>query len=255
MKIVSFNINGLRAILKKGLVEDLVKLDADIVFLQETKLSSLDYEEGSNFLDTPYKGYFTISKLKKGYSGVAFLVKKEPLSIHYGLDNNEYDEEGRIITLEYPSFYLVGAYVPNSGEELVRLDFRLEFESKMKEYLVKLDKVKPVIYCGDLNVAHEPIDIKNPKSNEHNAGYTLEERNALSNLISSGFIDTFRHFHKDEVKYSWWSYRFNSRARNAGWRIDYFLVSSRFINQIEDSLILNEINGSDHCPIELIVKD
>lgn len=254
MKIVSFNINGLREILKKGLADDLNKLDADIIFLQETKLSSLDYKQGSNFLGTPYKGYFTISKVKKGYSGVAFLVKNEPLSIHYGLDNNEYDEEGRIITLEYPSFYIVGAYVPNSGEELVRLTYRLEFESKMTEYLVKLDSIKPVIYCGDLNVAHEPIDIKNPKSNEHNAGYTIEERNALTTLLKTGFIDTFRYFHKEEVKYSWWSYRFNSRARNAGWRIDYFLVSSRFIGQIEDSLILNEITGSDHCPIELIVK-
>lgn len=255
MKIVSFNINGLRAILKKGLIDTLDSLDADIVFLQETKLSELSYPLGSNFESTAYKSIFTISKTRKGYSGVAFLVKKEPISIHFGLENNEYDEEGRIITLEYPSFYLVGAYVPNSGENLARLDFRLEFEKKMASYLSKLDKTKPVIYCGDLNVAHNPIDIKNPKSNEHNAGYTLEERNAFSFLLSLGFIDTFRYIYPDTVKYSWWSYRFNSRARNAGWRIDYFIVSSRFIDNVADSLILNDINGSDHCPIELIIKD
>ena len=255
MKIVSFNVNGIRAILKKGLEETLNKLDADVVFLQETKLSGLDFGQDEPFLNTLYKGHFTISKEKKGYSGVAFLTKKDPLSIHYGLTNNEYDEEGRIITLEYDSFYLVGAYVPNSGEGLARLPFREKFEAKMADYLTSLDEIKPVIYCGDLNVAHKEIDIKNPKSNEHNAGYTIEERTMLSSLLSKGFIDTFRYFHKDEIKYSWWSYRFKARERNAGWRIDYFLVSSRFINNVEDSLILNDILGSDHCPIELILKD
>lgn len=255
MKIVSFNINGLRACLKKGLIDTLNDLDADIVFLQETKLSELSYPLLSFFESTAYKSIFTISKIKKGYSGVAFLVKKEPISIHFGLDNNEYDEEGRIITLEYPSFYLVGAYVPNSGENLIRLDFRMEFENKMAAYLSKLDKIKPVIYCGDLNVAHNPIDIKNPKSNEHNAGYTLQERNAFSSLLDLGFIDTFRYIYPDKIKYSWWSYRLNSRARNAGWRIDYFIVSKRFIDKVIDSLILNDINGSDHCPIELVIKD
>ena len=255
MKIISFNVNGIRAILKKGLEETLNKLDADIIFLQETKLSNLDFGQDEQFLNTKYKGHFTISKERKGYSGVAFLTKEEPLSIHYGLTNNEYDNEGRVITLEYPSFYLVGAYVPNSGEELIRLPFREKFEEEMAKYLTTLDKTKPLIYCGDLNVAHEEIDIKNPKANEHNAGFTKEERRWFSSLLSKGFIDTFRYFHKEEIKYSWWSYRFKARERNAGWRIDYFLVSSRFIDKVEDSLILTDVLGSDHCPIELVLKD
>ncbi len=251
MKIISWNINGIRAALGHNLKESLLGLDADIIFLQETKLS-----EGVDFpLELPgYSLHFTISKVKKGYSGVAFFCKKKPLSVHFGLEDGSYDEEGRIITLEYQDFYLVGAYVPNSGEELKRLSFRLEYEKRLKAYLSSLQAKKPVIYTGDMNVAHKEIDLKNPDSNHHNAGFTDEEREAFSSLLSIGLVDAFRYFHGDEIRYSWWSYRFHAREKNAGWRIDYFLVSSSFMDQIVSSDIHNEIYGSDHCPIELVIK-
>ena len=251
MKLISWNINGIRAALTHNLKESLLSLEADIIFLQETKLS-----EGMEFpLELPgYELYFTVSKVKKGYSGVAFFCKQKPLSVHYGLEDGAYDEEGRLITLEYPSFYLVGAYVPNSGEELKRLPFRLEYERRLKSYLASLQSKKPVIYTGDMNVAHEEIDLKNPDSNHHNAGFTDEEKNAFSSLLSIGLVDTFRHFHPEEVRYSWWSYRFHAREKNAGWRIDYFLVSESFMDKVISSSIHNEIYGSDHCPVELLIK-
>ena len=251
MKLVSFNVNGIRAILGKDFKKTFEELDADIFSLNETKWSDNDsfvfYPEG-------YYTYFTNSTVRKGYSGVAVFTKKEPLSVHYGLENNEYDDEGRVITLEFENFYYVACYVPNAGDGLKRLDFRLEFEERMTNYLKNLDKIKPVIYAGDLNVAHKEIDLKNPKANVMNPGFTLEERNAFSELLSNNFIDTYRYKYPNAVKYTWWSYRFNARANNAGWRIDYFVVSDRIKDLIEDSLIHNEIMGSDHCPISLIIK-
>ena len=253
MKFISFNVNGIRAILKKSFIDDFDKLNADIFAIQETKYSE-DLHLDFPFKPDGYYVYWTNSKDKKGYSGVAVFSKIKPLDVHYGLENEKYDNEGRVITLEYNNFYFVACYVPNSGEGLVRLDFRMNFENDLKEYLIKLDNRKPVIYCGDLNVAHEEIDIKNPKTNTMNAGFTKEEREKMTELLSNGFIDTFRQLHKDEIKYSWWSYMFNSRARNAGWRIDYFLVSERIINNVKVADIHNEIFGSDHCPIELDIE-
>lgn len=251
MRFVSFNVNGIRAIVKKNFNEDFTSLDADLFFLEETKLSDDKFPVSFPGYDL----YFTNSKVKKGYSGVAVFTRKKPLSVHYGLTNGEYDEEGRVITLEYPSFYFVGAYVPNSGEELKRLPFRMEFEEHLLNYLKMLDSKKPVIYTGDLNVAHEEIDLKNPSTNHHSAGFTDEERQKMTTLLNNGFIDTFRHFHPAEVKYSWWSYRFHAREKGIGWRIDYFIVSERYINQVTKSEILNDIYGSDHCPVLLETKD
>ena len=239
--------------MKKGIEESLSSLNPDIIVLQETKLSE---DDPSSFPYKPdgYDLYHTISKWIKGYSGVAILSKIKPLNVHYGLNNGEYDNEGRIITLEFDSFFLVGVYVPNSGDGLKRLGFRMEFEDRLKEYLLGLDARKPIVYTGDLNVAHKEIDIKNPKANEMNAGYTIEERTKFGGLLDSGFIDTFRFKYPDMVKYSWWSYRFHARENNAGWRIDYFLVSKRIIDKVSDSKIHNEIYGSDHCPIELDIE-
>lgn len=251
MRFVSFNVNGIRAIVKKNFNEDFTSLDADLFFLEETKLSDDKFPVSFPGYDL----YFTNSKVKKGYSGVAVFTRKKPLSVHYGLTNGEYDEEGRVITLEYPSFYFVGAYVPNSGEELKRLPFRMEFEEHLLKYLKMLDSKKPVIYTGDLNVAHEEIDLKNPSTNHHFAGFTDEERQKMTILLNNGFIDTFRHFHPAEVKYSWWSYRFHAREKGIGWRIDYFIVSERYISQVTKSEILNDIYGSDHCPVLLETKD
>lgn len=253
MKIVSFNVNGIRAILQKDFARDIDNLDPDILVIEETKYTEKEH------VHFPYskEGYFTYwtnSKERKGYSGVAIFTKKEPINVYYGLENNKYDQEGRVITLEYKDFYLIGCYVPNSGDGLKRLDFRMEFEDDLLEYITKLDKIKPVIYTGDLNVAHNPIDIKNPKSNEHNAGYTFQEREKFTRLLDNGFSDTFRYLYPEVVKYSWWSYRFNARANNAGWRIDYFVVSNRLLKDVNDSKILNEIFGSDHCPILLDIK-
>ena len=250
MKIISFNVNGIRAILQKNFIEDFNKFDADIFFIEESKYSE---NEHLNFPFEPegYFTYWTVSKLRKGYSGVTLFTKKEPISVHYGLKEGKYDDEGRVITAEYDNFFFVGAYVPNSGEGLKRLDFRMQFEIDLLEYLNELKKIKPVIYTGDLNVAHNEIDIKNPQANIHNAGFTKEEREKFTILLSNGYIDTFRKLYPQEVKYSWWSYRFNARANNAGWRIDYFLVSEDIFSKVKDSKIHNDIYGSDHCPIEL----
>lgn len=250
MKFISFNVNGIRAILKKDFSKDFEAFNADIFALQETKFTE-DLHLNFPFEPKGYEVYWTNSKVKKGYSGVAIFTKNTPISVHYGLLDHKYDEEGRAITLEFENFYFVSAYVPNSGEELVRLGFRMEFEKNLKEYLVSLNKKKPVVYCGDLNVAHNEIDIKNPKANVKNAGFTKEEREKFGELLDAGFVDTFRKLHPDEVKYSWWSYRFNARARNSGWRIDYFLVSNSIIDKLKKAEIHNEILGSDHCPVEL----
>ena len=249
MKIVSFNVNGLRAILNKNFIEDFKKIDADIFSLNETKLS----DDLFPFLPNGYEVFFTNSKIRKGYSGVAVFTKQKPLNVHYGLNEHKYDDEGRVITLEFDEFYYVACYVPNSGDGLKRLDFRLQFESDLVSYLNQLDKVKPVIYAGDLNVAHNEIDLKNPKTNTMNAGFTIEERNAFSNLLENGYIDTFRYYNPTTIKYSWWSYRFNARANNAGWRIDYVVLSKRIIERIKETFIMNEINGSDHCPVGVII--
>lgn len=249
MKLVSWNVNGIRACLGHGLKESVLSLDPDVLFLQETKLS-----EDSSFplqIEGMEHVYFRLSKVKKGYSGVAFLSKIEPISVHYGLEDGAYDEEGRVITLEFPSFYLVGAYVPNSGEELKRLPFRLEYERRLLAYLDSLKAKKSVVYTGDLNVAHEEIDIKNPSTNHHNAGFTDEERGAMDALLSHGYVDTFRFLYPKQVTYSWWSYRFKARERNAGWRIDYYLVSQDFLSKVKDSKIHTSVMGSDHCPVEL----
>lgn len=252
MKFVCFNVNGLRAILQKDFAETFRQMDADVFFIEETKLSE---EPGllSPFQPDGYECFWTVSKVRKGYSGVTAFTKKHPLSVHYGLLDGKYDEEGRVITLEFDNYYFVGAYVPNAGDGLKRLDFRMQYEKDLLEYFSALEKKKPVIYGGDLNVAHHPIDLKNPKSNEQNPGYTIEERTAMSTLLSAGYVDTFRYLHPEEVKYSWWSYRFRARENNAGWRIDYFLVSSSLAPHVVSAEIHNEFFGSDHCPISLKV--
>lgn len=253
MKLVSFNVNGIRAILQKDFERDFYNFDADIFFIEESK-----YSENIHllfpFMPEGYFTYWTVSKLRKGYSGVTVFSKKEPLNVFYGLDDGKYDEEGRVITLEFDNFYFVGAYVPNAGDGLKRLDFRLMYEEDLIKYLNRLNKDKPVIYTGDLNVAHNNIDIKNPESNHHNPGFTDEERSAFTRLLNEGYKDTFRELYPDTVKYSWWSYRFNARQNNAGWRIDYFLVSDRIMDKVKDSKIHNDIYGSDHCPIELDIE-
>ena len=253
MKIVSFNVNGLRAILNKNFIDDFTSINADIFSLNETKLTD-NLLNLFPFRPDGYEVYFTNSKIKKGYSGVAIFTKIKPLDVHYGLIDGKYDEEGRVITLEFDKFYYIACYVPNSGEELKRLSFRMEFEDDLFKYLNELNSKKPIIYAGDLNVAHEPIDIKNPKQNEHNSGYTIEERNKFSKLLNSGYLDTFRFLYPDTTKYSWWSYRFNARKNNAGWRIDYFIISNSLKDKLIDSKILNDIYGSDHCPIELTIN-
>lgn len=253
MKLISFNVNGIRAILNKNFVDDFFALNADIFSINESKFSETEH---LNFPFEPegYYTYWTNSKVRKGYSGVAVFTKLKPLSVHYGLHENKYDDEGRVITLEFENFYYVACYVPNAGDGLKRLDFRMEFENDLVNYLKELAKNKPVIYAGDLNVAHKEIDLKNPKANEHNPGYTIEERTAFSNLLDNGFVDSYRYLYPDTIKYSWWSYRFNARANNAGWRIDYFIVSERIKELINDAKIHNDIYGSDHCPVELDIN-
>jgi len=253
MKIISLNVNGIRAILQKNLAKDFDTLNPDIFVIEETKYSE-DLHLDFPFAPKGYETFWTCSKEKKGYSGVAILTKIHPTNVTYGLLNGKYDDEGRVITLEFPSFYLIGAYVPNSGEELKRLDFRMGFEDDLLAYMKTLDAKKPVILTGDLNVAHEEIDIKNPSTNIHNAGFTQEERDKFTRLLGNGFVDTFRNLYPTKVQYSWWSYRFHARENNAGWRIDYFVVSKRLVPEIKDSLIHNEIEGSDHCPVELDLK-
>ena len=240
MKLISFNVNGIRAILQKNFIRDFIALDADIFFLEESKFSE-DMHLDFPFMPEGYETYWTVSKLRKGYSGVTVYTKVKPLNVHYGLKDNKYDDEGRVITLEFPDFYFVGAYVPNAGDGLKRLDFRMQYEIDLLEYLKELDDKKPVIYTGDLNVAHQEIDIKNPQSNHHNPGFTDEEREKFSILLNHGFKDTFRELYPDVVKYTWWSYRFHARETNAGWRIDYFLVSNRLLPKVLDAKIHNDI--------------
>ena len=250
MKLISWNVNGLRACMTKGFMDAFESLNADIFCLQETKLS-----EGQLALELPgYHQYWNYAE-KKGYSGTAIFTKEEPLSAAYGIGIPEHDHEGRVITLEYEKFYFVTVYTPNSQDGLKRLDYRMEWEKAFLAYLKKLEEKKPVIFCGDLNVAHQEIDLKNPKTNRKNAGFTDEERARFSELLKEGFVDTFRYFYPEETGiYSWWSYRFHAREKNAGWRIDYFLVSEVLKDELKDAKIHTEIFGSDHCPVELVIK-
>ena len=247
MKFISWNVNGLRACKEKGFLDFFNDIDADIFCVQETKL-----QEGQIELELPgYHQYWNYAK-NKGYSGTAIFAKEEPLSVSYGIGISEHDLEGRVITLEYTDFYFITCYTPNSQTELKRLDYRMQWEDDFLSYLKKLEKKKPVILCGDLNVAHTEIDLKNPKTNRKNAGFTDEERDKFSTLLSNGFIDTFRYFYPDtEGIYSWWSYRFRAREKNAGWRIDYFLTSDSLKNRLVNAKILTDVMGSDHCPVEL----
>ena len=248
MKFISWNVNGLRAIVQKNdFMEFFNQADADFFCLQETKL-----QKGQIDLELPgYFQYWNYAE-KKGYSGTAIFAKHEPVSVAYGIGIEEHDKEGRVITLEYPEFYLVTCYTPNSQNELARLDYRMTWEDAFRAYLLNLDKVKPVILCGDLNVAHKEIDLKNPKTNRRNAGFTDEERGKMTELLSGGFTDTFRYFYPDlEQIYSWWSYRFKSREKNAGWRIDYFITSKSMDDKLVDAKIHTDVHGSDHCPVEL----
>ncbi|MDY2728069.1 MAG: exodeoxyribonuclease III [Candidatus Onthovivens sp.] len=248
MKIVSRNVNGIRAVISKGNHSFFLTNDFDIICLQETKMQMSDQD---NFLKN-YYFYFSNAK-KPGYSGTAVFTKIKPINVYYGI-NGDYNDEGRIITLEFSDFFLVNAYVPNSKKDLSRIPYRMEFEIKMRNYLNALNTKKHVVYCGDLNVAPEDIDIKNPKNNLRSAGFTLEEREKFKELLNEGYIDTFRFFHPNLIKYSWWSYMFHAREKNAGWRIDHFIVDKDLISKIKDSEILNDIYGSDHCPIILEFK-
>lgn len=249
MKIVSWNVAGYRSVCNKGFKESIESINPDIICLQEVKC----LENEIPYIPECYEMYLNAAE-KKGYSGTLVFTRIKPINVEYDMGIDIHDHEGRLITLEFDDFYLINAYVPNSKKELERLEYRMTWEDDMLAYMKKLETKKPVILCGDLNVAHKEIDIKNAKSNQRSAGFTIEERNKFTNLLDNGFIDTFRYFHPDEIKYSWWSYLFHARENNAGWRLDYFVVSSSFINNINDSLILNEIMGSDHCPIMLDIK-
>ena len=250
MKFISWNVNGLRAVVTKGFSDIFRDLDADFFCLQETKL-----QEGQIDLSFDgYESYWNYAE-RKGYSGTAIFTKHTPLSVSYGIGVEEHDHEGRVITLEYPDFYLVTVYTPNSQNELKRLDYRMQWEDDFLSYIKRLDEQKPVIFCGDLNVAHQEIDLKNPKTNRKNAGFTDEERAKMTVVLSSGFTDTWRTLNPDtEGVYSWWSYRFSARQKNAGWRIDYFIVSDRIMDKVEDAKIHTDIFGSDHCPVELDIS-
>lgn len=247
MKFVSWNVNGLRAVMKKDFMDSFRKLDADIFCVQETKL-----QEGQIELDLPgYRQYWNYAE-KKGYSGTAVFTRMEPLKVLYGIHVEEHDHEGRVITLEYPDFYFLTVYTPNSQDGLKRLEYRMRWEDDFLAYVNELDREKPVIWCGDLNVAHQEIDLKNPKTNHNNPGFTDEERNKMSVVLDSGYIDTFRYFYPDlENAYTWWSYRMRAREKNVGWRIDYFITSGRLKDRLQDAKIHTEIFGSDHCPVEL----
>lgn len=250
MKLISWNVNGLRACCEKGFRESFAALDADVFCLQETKMQA-------GQLDLSFEGYESYWNYaeKKGYSGTAVFTRQHPLSVTYGLGIEEHDREGRVITLEFEAFFLVTVYTPNSQDGLRRLDYRMRWEDDFRKYLLQLDTKKPVLVCGDLNVAHREIDLKNPKTNRRNAGFTDEERERFSVLLDAGFVDTFRHFYPDATdRYSWWSYRFRAREKNAGWRIDYFLASERLRDALTGAAIHNEIYGSDHCPVELTVQ-
>ena len=244
MKFISWNVNGFRACLEKGFEEFFASADADFFCIQETKMQ----EGQASFCPDGYFQYWN-SAQKKGYSGTAVFTKHEPMSVRYGIGIEEHDGEGRAITLEYEDFYLLCVYTPNSQRELARLDYRVKWEDALREYIITLDAKKPVVYCGDLNVAHEEIDLKNPKTNHMSAGFSDEERAKFTQLLDSGFADTFRKLYPDSVKYSWWSYMYHAREKNAGWRIDYFVVSNRLMDRVKDSFILNEVMGSDHCPV------
>ena len=249
MKFISWNVNGLRACVGKDFEQQFKDLDADFFCLQETKMQA-----GQLDLSFPgYESYWNYAD-KKGYSGTAIYTKHKPLNVTYGIDIDEHDHEGRVITLEMEDFYLVTVYTPNSQDELRRLDYRMKWEEDFQAYLHRLDAIKPVIVCGDMNVAHQEIDLKNPKTNHKNAGFTDEEREKMTQLLSNGFIDTFRSLYPEQVTYSWWSYRFRAREKNTGWRIDYFLISERLKDRLEDAKIHTEIMGSDHCPIEITLK-
>ena len=249
MKLISWNVNGLRACVGKEFEQQFKDLDADFFCLQETKMQA-----GQLDISFPgYESYWNYAD-KKGYSGTAIFTKHKPLSVTYGIDIDEHDHEGRVITLEMEDFYLVTVYTPNSQDGLRRLEYRMKWEDDFQAYLHKLDEKKPVIVCGDMNVAHQEIDLKNPKTNRKNAGFTDEEREKMTQLLSNGFIDTFRTLYPDQVTYSWWSYRFRAREKNTGWRIDYFLISERLKDRLEDAKIHTEIMGSDHCPVEIILK-
>jgi exodeoxyribonuclease III len=249
MKLISWNVNGLRACVQKGFLDYFNEVDADIFCIQESKL-----QEGQ--IDLDLQGYhkFWNYAEKKGYSGTAVFTKVKPINAFYGINIEEHDKEGRVITLEFDEFYVITVYTPNSQEKLARLDYRMKWEDDFRAYIKSLDKLKPVIVCGDLNVAHEEIDLKNPKSNKKNAGFSDEERNKFSEFLIEGFVDTYRYFNPDkEGAYSWWSYRFNARANNAGWRIDYFCVSERLKDRLVSADIHSNIHGSDHCPVELVI--
>ena len=248
-KFISWNVNGLRACVGKGFTDFFNEVDADIFCLQETKL-----QEGQiDFAPEGYHAYWNYAE-KKGYSGTAIFTKEEPIKVVYGIGIDEHDHEGRVITLEFKDYFFITCYTPNSKQQLERLDYRMVWEDDFRKYLKKLEKKKPVIFCGDLNVAHNDIDLKNPKTNHHSAGFTDEERGKFDELMDSGFIDTFRYLYPEEVTYSWWSYRFHAREKNAGWRIDYFITSGSFADRIKDAKIHTEVMGSDHCPVELDIK-
>ncbi len=249
MKLISWNVNGLRAAMGKGFMDTFAQLDADAFCLNETKL-----QPGQIELDLPGYHQYWNSAEKKGYSGVAVFARQEPLSVRYGIGVDEFDHEGRVLTLEMPQFYLVSCYTPNSQDGLKRLEYRMRWEDAFLSYLKSLEREKPVVLCGDLNVAHQEIDIKNPKSNRMNAGFTDQEREKMTRLLNAGFVDTFRALHPDETgAYSWWSYRFHARENNAGWRIDYFIVSESLREHVREAAIHPEIFGSDHCPVELVL--
>lgn len=249
-KLISWNVNGLRACVTKGFMDYFKELDADVFCLQETKL-----QEGQIQMDLP--GYFQYWNyaVKKGYSGTAMFTKEEPISVAYGIGMEEHDQEGRVITAEFPEYYIITCYTPNSKDGLARLPYRMEWEDAWRDYLEGLEEKKPVIFCGDLNVAHKEIDLKNPKTNRKNAGFTDEEREKFTTLLASGFLDTYRYFYPDqEGAYSWWSYRFRAREKNAGWRIDYFCVSECLKDRLLGAAIHSEVMGSDHCPVELMLR-
>ena len=251
MKLITWNVNGLRAVINKGFADFFIKSNADIFCIQETKM-----QEGQ--LDIQFDGYqkYFNSALKKGYSGTAIFTKKKPKQITYGIEREEHDTEGRVITLEYKTFYMVNVYTPNSQRELTRLEYRMEWEDAFRNYLKNLDKNKPVIMCGDLNVAHEEIDLKNPKQNRRSAGFTDEEREKMTQLLQNGFIDTYRYLYPEETDcYTWWSYMMKAREKNIGWRIDYFIVSERLKDKIQDVKIHSQVMGSDHCPVELDIQE
>ncbi len=248
MRFVSWNVNGLRACAGKGFEETFRRLDADFFCLQETKMQA-------GQLDMAFEGYQSYWNYaeKKGYSGTAIFTRHTPMSVSYGIGKDEHDHEGRVITMEMADFYLVTVYTPNSQDGLRRLDYRMQWEDDFRDYLKALDAKKPVVVCGDMNVAHEEIDLKNPKSNRRNAGFTDEEREKFTLLLGEGFTDTFRYLHPDEVTYSWWSYRFHAREKNAGWRIDYFIVSNRLLDRLQSADIHTDIMGSDHCPVSVVI--